>query len=178
MHLTPSERGMKATSESRTVWSRCVSAPPSWVMVDGSKAGSLQPQSARFTCRNSRSSPDVEQVRPLAGRQEILNVDDQRRLGEDVHRVRVTRALQRLVRHVLERQQGLVDLGPWGPADQRRRRGEQLRDRVVEQDERQDGHNVGEHCCSLARSTDAFCSALSLISCDRSLSLRQPSLPH
>lgn len=42
MHLTPPERGMKATSESRTVWSRWVSAPPSWVMVDGSKTGSLR----------------------------------------------------------------------------------------------------------------------------------------
>lgn len=100
--------------------------------------------------------PDVEQVRRLAGRQEVLNVDDQRRLGEDVHRVRVTRALQRRARHVLEREQGLVDLGPWGSADLRLRRGQQLRDWVVEQDERQDGHNVGEH---------RFCPALRLELC-------------
>lgn len=81
-----------------------------------------------------------------------------------MHRVRVARALQRrLVR--LERQQGLVDLGPWGPADQRRRGGEQLRDRVVEQDERQDGHNVREHCVSfpaLWMDTHSLCFVLSL----------------
>lgn len=53
MHLTPSERGINATSESRTVWSRWVSAPPSWVIVDGSKTGSLDSSQQVLTYSNS-----------------------------------------------------------------------------------------------------------------------------
>lgn len=91
-------------------------------------------------------------MRPFLFQEEILDIDHERRLGEDMDRIGIRRADGRRLVRPVDGQQGLVDARPRGSREAGRPRREVLDDGVVRDQEYGDtSYDVRKHDGQLPR---------------------------